>query len=261
MLRTFSGLLAFSLTLVFVGLARGEATPSAKEIIERMLESDPWSLSGAVVEATATVRDKSGSVRQVRFSARSRRHDGTLSKSIVRVTAPADLQGVGLLQDQKRNGDDERHLFLPDLKRARRIAGGSRSGSFVGTDFSYGDIDRNEIRDAEPVLVGVEKLGQYETYHLTLTSSAKDALYARSEMWVRKDNFVPLKYLMYARSGSLVKTLLTKEIKRIEGRWFITRSLMTSETDQRTTELVLDKVDPKAAVGDDELTVQALERI
>jgi hypothetical protein len=261
MIRYVSGLLAIALTLVGSGLVRADAAPSAAEIVEKMLESDPWGLSGAAVEASATIKDQGGSTRVVRFSARSRRTEGTLSKSIVRVTAPADLAGVGLLQVQKKGSDDDRHLFLPDLKRARRIAGGSRSGAFVGTDFSYGDIDRKEIRNAKATLVGSEKLGQYEVYHLTLESGDKDALYPKSEMWVRKDNFVPLKYLMYARSGSLVKTLLTKEVKRISGRWFITRSLMTSENEHRSTELVLEKVDPLVTIGDEELTVQALERI
>src|SRR5687768_5377391 len=119
--------------LAFYPLARSEL--SAQQIIDQMLEADPWGSSGAEVVGAATVRDQGGATKVVRFTSRSRRIGKNLSKSLVRVTAPADLKGVGLLQIQNQDSDDERHLFLPDLKRARRIVGSSRSGSFVGTDF------------------------------------------------------------------------------------------------------------------------------
>ena len=234
---------------------------SADAIVDRMLESDPWGLNGAEVVATATVRDKSGSARVIRFASRSRKYEKNLAKSLVRVTAPADLKGVGLLQIQKKSGDDERHLFLPDLKRARRIVGSSRSGAFVGTDFSYGDMDRKDIREAKAVLKGRVKLGSYDTYHLELTPTGKDALYAKIEAWVRTDNFVPLKSQMYAKSGALLKTLTSKEIQQISGQWFITKSLMVSENENRATELVLDKVKVDDKISDSEFTVQNLERL
>jgi hypothetical protein len=234
---------------------------TAPQIIEKVLEADPWGLSGAVVSARATVRDAGGATKDLAFHGESRRYDGPLSKSLVRVTAPPDLAGVGLLQIQKRSGDDERFLFLPDLARARRIAGSARRGAFVGTDFSYADIDRRDLRQSSARLVGEEKLGAYDTFHLDVTPTGADAQYARIEIWVRKDGYLPLKSIMYAASGAVVKTLVTEEVRRIGGRWFITRSKMESTQDRRSTELVLDAVAPSDTIPDDEFSVRNLEKL
>jgi len=240
--------------------ARADAAPTAAQIVEKVLESDPWGLSGAEVTARATLKDDQGRVKNLAFTARSRRYDGTLAKSIVRVTAPGDLAGVSFLQIQKKQGDDDRWLFLPELKRARRIAGGSRNSSFVGTDFTYADMDRRDIRDSNAKLLGEEKLASYDTWHLEIVPKGGDATYAKIEMWVRKDSFIPLKAKMFAKSGVHLKTLTVQEVKRISGRWFITRSLMDNHADRRSTDLVLDDVKPTDSIGDDEFTVRTLEK-
>ena len=92
--------------------APADATPSASEIVRRMLDSDPWGLGDADVTARAIVRDESGRTRQLVFRARSLRYDPPLTKSLVRFTAPPDLAGVGFLLIQKKDGDDDRWLLL-----------------------------------------------------------------------------------------------------------------------------------------------------
>jgi hypothetical protein len=240
--------------------AKADGALTAAQIVAKVLDSDPWGLSGAEVTARATLKDDNGRTKQLAFTARSHRHAAPLAKSLVRVTAPGDLAGVGFLQIQKSDGDDDRWLFLPDLKRARRIAGNSRQSSFVGTDFTYADMDRRDIRDSNAKLLGEEKLGSYDTYHLDIAPKGGDATYARIEMWVRKDNFIPLKAKMFAKSGVHLKTLTTQEVKRISGRWFITRSLMENHADRRSTDLVLDSVNPTDSIPDDEFTVRTLEK-
>jgi outer membrane lipoprotein-sorting protein len=121
-------------------------------------------------------------------------------------------------------------------------------------------MDRRDLRDADAKVVGEEKLGKYDVWRLVAKPRAKDAQYARIEIWVRQDNQVPLKWEMYSRSNTLVKTLVAEEIKRIEGRWFITRSLMTSHQDRRSTRLYLTNVVPKDDIPDDAFTVRNLEK-
>jgi hypothetical protein len=233
---------------------------TADQIVQKVLEADPWGMSGAEVTARAIIKDANGSVRQLEFNGRSRRHDPPLSKSIVRFRAPADLTGVGFLQVQRRDGDDERFLYMPELKRSRRIGGNTRSNSFMGTDFSYADVDRRDVRNSKATSKGDENVGRFACFHLELIPNGADAQYARLEMWVRKDNFVPLKLLMYNKAGVLLKTLLTQEVRRVQGRWFITRSLMQNHADSRTTELLIEDVKPRDDIPDGEFTVLNLER-
>ncbi len=237
------------------------ADPSAREILDKVLESDSFGLSSADVRARAVVKDDLGSKRELSFSGRSRKYAPRLSRSILRFSAPADINGVGFLQLQKKDGDDDRHLFLPELKKSRRISGKMRGNAFMGTDFNYADLDRRDMRDASATSKPDENLGKFACHHLDVQPTGADAVYARLEVWVRKDNMVPLKTLMFNKAGVLLKTLQTQELKRIKGRWFITKSLMTNHAERRTSELSLEEITPREDAIDEEFTVRNLEKI
>jgi hypothetical protein len=247
--------------LLVTGTAAVAAEPSPREILDHVLEADPWGLAGAVISARAVVHDRGGATRELAFSGRSRRYDGLLSKGLVRFSTPADVAGVSFLQIQSKGGDDDRFLYLPELKRSRRISGSNRSQSFMGTDFSYADLDRRDLRQAAVEARGDEAIGRFACWRIAVKPTGADATYARAELWVRKDNFLPLKMEMFSRSGALLKTLTTEEVRRIRGRWFITRSMMVSHEAGQKTELVIQQIDPRDDLADDEFTVRNLEKL
>jgi len=234
---------------------------SSEAILDRVLDADTWGLGGADISAKIWVRNNQGeAIKELGFAARSLQHDRPRAKSLIRFTAPADLVNVGFLQIQQKTDDDERHLFLPDLKKARRITGKLRSQSFMGTDFSYADLDRKELREGSPKALADETVGKFDCYHLEVTPRLSSPEYSKIELWIRKDNFLPIKWNMYGGNGERVKTLLVKEVKRIGGKWFLTRSVMTDLKSGRSTELSLERVDPDAKIADDEFTVRNLAK-
>lgn len=234
--------------------------PSAPQIVAKVVESDPWGLGGAEVNAKAVVTEKSGKTRSLVFDAKSRRHAPPLGKSLITFQAPADVAGMKFLQIQNANADDERFLYTPELKRSRRIAGSNRSESFMGTDFSYADLDGRDLRQSASVLKGDETIGKFDCYHVAVTPKNSDAVYGKIELWVRKDNYVPLKWIMFDKGGSPVKTLVAKEIQRHGGRWFITGSRMTDNSTGRMTELMLEKIDRREDIPLDSFSVRAIEK-
>ncbi|HEY4012451.1 MAG TPA: outer membrane lipoprotein-sorting protein [Polyangiaceae bacterium] len=240
--------------------ASADNPPSATDILNRVLDSDPWGLNGATITARATLTDKGGSKSELSLVAKSKRYDPPLSKSIVRFSAPPDLAGAGFLQIQKRDGDDDRYLFLPELKRSRRIAGSLRSNAFMGTDFSFADLDRRDLRDADARLTGDEPVASWPCYVVDVTPRREDAQYSHTVMWVRKDNFLTLKTKMFDKGGVLEKTFEALEVKRVAGHWFISKSRMHDVQHAHTTELVLEDIVVKADIDDDEFTMRALEK-
>jgi hypothetical protein len=234
---------------------------TAAQVIEKVLQSDPWGLSGAEINAHALLKDKRGSTSQLAYSARSRRYDGTLSKSLVRFSAPADLAGAGFLQVQKKGDDDDRFLFMPDLKRSRRISGNLRSSAFMGTDFSFADLDRRDLRESSAKLEPDEVVEKFNCYHLDVQPKRADSEYSRLEVWVRKDNFLPVRWISYDKAKVQLKTLTAVEMKQVGGQWFISKSRMTNNVEGHTTDLVLDKIVPRDDLSDDEFTTRALEKI
>lgn len=247
--------------LLWAGLAPAQTRSlSAEDVVARVLQSDPWGLNGGEITASAVLTDKRGSRRELSFVAASRQHDPPLSKSLVRFSSPPDLAGAGFLQIQHRDGDDDRYLYLPALKRARRISGSSRSNAFMGTDFSFADLDRRDLRDGQARLIGMEKVGSSDCYVVDVVPQRSDTQYSRLELWVRTDNFLPLKTKMYDKANMLLKTFEAKEVRRVSGTWFVSKSLMTNHKHQHTTLLTLRRIVANAQIPDEEFTVRALEK-
>jgi hypothetical protein len=236
------------------------ASPTAPQIVAKVAESDPWGLGGAEVNARAVVTEKSGKTRSLVFDAKSRRYAPPLGKSVITFQAPADVAGMRFLQIQNSDSDDERFLYTPELKRSRRIAGSNRSESFMGTDYSYADLDGRDLRQSTATLGTDEKVGKFDCWHLAVTPKNGDAVYSKIELWVRKDNYVPLKEIMFDKHNAPVKTLIAKEIQRHGGRWFITGSRMTDATTGRSTELTLDKFERRDDIPLDSFSVRAIEK-
>lgn len=240
--------------------ARAETQLDADTILAKVLESDPLGLGGAEVKAKMTVYESGGRTRALAFDARSRRYAAPLSKSVIAFHAPADVAGMKYLQVQRKDADDDRFLFTPELRRSRRVAGTSRSDAFMGTDFSYADLDGRDLRESRAKRLSDGKIGKQDCYHLDLTPTSSSAVYGRIELWVRKDNFVPLKWSLYDKGRSPQKTLAVKELTKTGGRWFVTRSRMTNDATGRSTELVLDKIAPRDDIPMESFTVRALEK-
>src|SRR4051812_10061487 len=82
--------------LLISGVASSDQVPpEAREILQKVLASDPWGLTGAEIKASVTLTDKHGSRRALSFVAASKRYDPPLSMSLVRFSAPPDLAGAG----------------------------------------------------------------------------------------------------------------------------------------------------------------------
>jgi hypothetical protein len=239
---------------------RAAGSPSAAEIVAKVVESDPWGLGGAEVNAKAVVTEKAGKTRSLVFDAKSRRYAPQLGKSIIQFQAPADVAGMKFLQIQNANSDDDRFLYMPELKRARRIAGSNRSDSFMGTDFSFADLDGRDLRQSSSVLLPDDKLGKFDCFHVSATPTSSDAIYSKIELWVRKDNYVPLKWIMFDKKAHAVKTLVSREIQRHGGHWFITGSRMTDNVTGRSTDLTLEKIERRENIPLDYFSVRTIEQ-
>jgi hypothetical protein len=247
------------LAATFAAPVARAAEPTAGHVIDRVLDTDAWGASGAIVKARLVVRSAGGAPREIAFTSKSKKATGHLTKSVLRFSAPADLAGQSFLQVEKGDGDDDRFLWIPELKKSKRIAGASRKATFSGTDFTYADMDRRDLRDGTAKLVGTEMLGKIECYHVDVTPKG-DSPYGHVEVWARTTDFVPMKTVGFGANGKPLRTIETKEARKIEGKLFITRTLATNHAEGRTTELVLDSIQPTDSIPEDEFTTRALEK-
>jgi hypothetical protein len=250
-----------SLCLLLLSTASVRAEPlTADQIVARLIAFDPFGFSGAAISARLKLTDKGGSTSELAFAGKSLQYAPPLSKGLIRFSAPADLAGAAFLQVQKSDGDDERFLFLPELKRSRRIAGSLRSSAFMGTDFTFADLDRRDLRDSRATLKGKETIGKWPCHVVDVVPRSSDSDYSHVEIWVREDNFLPLRLKMYDRKNAHTKTLEALETKRVDGSWFISKARMTNHPEKHTTELLLEKIAVKNSFSEAEFSVRALEK-
>ncbi len=246
-----------------LALRASAASLSADEIMEKAYgQPRPGS---SMIEMTMMSVNKRGRkrVRKVRaFSKTYKKEDGTeYSKSLMQFLSPPDERGTGFLSWENPKGDDDQWLFLPALNKTRRIAGGNKSESFMGTDFTYADLQTKEKDDYTYKLLGEEKFGPYDCYRIeSIPKEGVDSQYSKSILWVDKKSFMVVRADNYDKKGKLLKVLVVKSLKKIDGFWTPLETSMKNVQKRSMTMLKLHNVKYNSAVKDEYFTQSYMER-
>jgi uncharacterized protein len=240
--------------------------PSAREIMERNFYVTK--VSALQVDLTMTLINDRGQRRERRNTSIIKlQPNGIDSKFLVRFNDPPDVAGTGLLQVEHSDGDDDLWIYLPALKKARRLVASNKKDSFVGSDFSYADIALPKVDLYRHVLRGTEQVDGMTCYVIESTP-ANDAVksnngYARKVTWVRTDNFLETKVEYYDLASRLMKTQRVARHQAVAsqaGKWFALEREMTNVQTGHRTLLVATKLDGAVSVRDDVFSVRTLER-
>jgi hypothetical protein len=222
----------------------------------------------AVQDLNMLLIDRNGSTRTRRLRM-WRRDLGKDVQSILFFLAPPDVEDTGLLtydyEDPDR--DDDQWLYLPALKKTKRIATGDKSGSFMGSDFSYADMTEPNLAHydykllEESVEDGV-KVWQVEAIPNT-PKEIDQTGYTRLVHVVRQDNDVTVRTVAWLKRGGRVKHYEVKRLEQIQGIWVATKMEMTTrkgETILHKTVLDLENVHFDQPMDDSRFSVRQLEK-
>lgn len=193
--------------------------------------------------------------------------NGIDSKLLVKFTTPADIKGTGFLQVEHIEGEDDLWIYLPALKKSRRLVANNKKDSFVGSDFSYGDVSLPKVDLYRHTLLRSEAIDQHDSFVIE-SVPANDTVksnsgYSKKITWVRKDTFVEAKVEYYDLSGRLLKTQLTTKHQQVEPdppRWFALYREMTNHQTGHKTVLRFDKIESGVQVPDAMFTTRSIER-
>ena len=242
------------------------AEPSAHEIMEKnFFVTKTKTLKSATT--MLLINDK-GQMRERKSTTVSKlQSNGIDSKLLVKFETPADIKGTGFLQVEHSDTDDDLWIYLPALKKSRRLVANNKKDSFVGSDFSYGDILLPKVDLYRHTLLRTETIDAHDCY--VIESVPKDDAvkqnsgYGKKITWVRKDNFLESKVEYYDVTRRLLKTQTTAEHKLVErdsGRWIaLKRQMLNHQTGHKTT-IDFGSIEPGIAVADDLFTTRYIER-
>ena len=188
---------------------------------------------------------------------------GKDSKSIMFFQSPADVKGTGFLswQYDDLSRDDDKWLYLPAMKKVRRISGSSaRKENFMGSDFTYDDMGGRSVDEDEHRLIREESLDGSLCWVVESIPLEEDAAYSRTVSWIRQDALIPVKVEFYDRMGELLKTLVASEISRDAGYWTSRKLEMTNHKRKHRTRILIKEIQYDIAMNESLFTVPSLER-
>ncbi len=219
-------------------------------------------------ESTMTLTNKSGQQRvRKTFGTSKLDANGIDNKRMTRFLEPADVKGTVSLLVEHSDKDDDIWIYLPSLKKVRRLISSNKKDSFVGTDFSYGDVIGHKVHEWNHTLVKEEDVEGAACY--VIESVPKDATvkattgYAKRISWIQKDNFVSLKIVAYDEANELLKESTYKrwkEVEPVKHRWqagiLEARNIQTGHH----TVITIDQSKYNTGVKDDFFTTRYMEQ-
>jgi hypothetical protein len=187
--------------------AQDDSALTADQIATKIVRTDAFAWEGARTHVRMVLTEAGGDKKDRAMDVTGRRKDG-LFQTLVRFAAPADIAGTAFLMLERGKDSSEQYIYLPGLKRTRRIVGREREGSFMGSDFTYADMQRVDDRFAKHKRLPDEKIGSDNVFVIESTLSADAPVtYGKILTWIRKNDYVALRTRFFDRSGQLAKTL------------------------------------------------------
>ncbi|MBT3347101.1 MAG: outer membrane lipoprotein-sorting protein [Thiotrichales bacterium] len=253
-------------TTILSSLNLAVAAPSARELMEAVNARDDG--NNGLMEMEMILIDKKGKQR-IRKLKKMSQDRGDDSYSLLFFLSPSDVKDTGFLTyDYDQSGkDDDQWLYLPALKKTKRIANDDKSGSFMGSDFNYSDMSDPDLDDYNFTLMKETKVHGNEVWQIKSVPKSKEIIeetgYRQSVVFVRKDNFVVVRAVRWMESKGKLRYLDLKKLEQIDGVWTPLETTMTTKEGKRTlhkTVIRYSKVRYNQELDESLFTVRRLEK-
>ena len=207
------------------------------------------------------LRNRQGDVstRTIRLKTLEVAGDGDKSMSIF--DKPADVKGTAFLTFSHAIKPDEQWLYLPALKRVKRINSKNKSGPFMGSEFAYEDLASQEIEKYTYKYLRDEQLNGVDYFVMERYPAYEHSGYTRQVAWVNKDKYVAEKIEFYDRKNDLLKTLVNTGYQQyLEQYWRPSEMLMENHQTGKSTLLTWQDYKFKNGLEDKDFSRNSLKR-
>lgn len=238
-----------AMIVCFAGAFGFAASPEARKIMEDVYRQD--TSRGTFMRASFEVFDKDGKHTKKEFTYRRIGSPGD-SKTLVVFTDPEEIRGVALLSINRQGVSDRQYMYIPATQRVRAVVPQERSARFIGTDFTFEDIEERVLDDFTYRLIGeAETIEGHKTWKVEATPAEPSrSQYKYIYYWVAQDVPVILHAEMYDAQDREVRVLHASQIKRVSGISGARRTEMSTVLTGTKTVLTID--DAKFNISMDE---------
>ncbi|MCG7893657.1 MAG: outer membrane lipoprotein-sorting protein [Candidatus Thiodiazotropha taylori] len=187
--------------------------------------------------------------------------EGDGDKTLVVFDEPRDVKGTALLSFSHKVGDDDQWLYLPALKRVKRIASRNKSGPFMGSEFAYEDISSQEVEKYTYKFIEESEHDGIASYLVERYPVDPNSGYTRQQMWVDKARYIPIKIDYYDRKNVLLKTLVFRGYQQyLDQYWRADEMFMENHQTGKSTLLTWKQYDFRSGLTDADFNKNSLKR-
>ncbi len=232
--------------------------PSGKEIMQ--LQHDRANGDDRKMTLTIRLINRQGKERVRTVESMSKDY-GKDKKSIMLFQKPADVKGTMFLswEYDSQDKEDDKWLYMPAMKKVRRISGASKNEYFMGTDYTYDDMGDRNVNEDRHTLLGKEKIGDKDCWKIESVPLDPEDLYTRKILWIDSISYLIIKGEYYDKDG-LVKTYQALDVRKQDGFWLTFRSEMNNVSRQHKTILEIESIQFNTGVQDSLFQVTTLQR-
>lgn len=263
---TAAVLVAVAALPLFGEPARAQALPDGRDLMEQVdsraeAETIERTLIMELIDSSGSVREREGRVY--------RRNTDAQRQMLLFLDAPSNIAGTGFLtlDYTEAERDDDQWLYLPALRRVRRISSSDRGEYFLGTDFTFEEIKKAqkvEISDYTFTTTGEAEIDGEDTYVVegepVSDEIARDLGYSKVVWYVDPEIDMPRKTEFYDLAGNHLKTSTVEELSQIDGIWTVERVRAENHTTGHTTVLTFEDTEYGVELPERAFRQQTLRR-
>lgn len=256
MMKTTVKILAMAITATSMAYQPASAQLTGQQVMEKVYNNP--SGNDTQGSLTMTLTNNRGEQR-VRTLKQFIKDDGKMEKKIMFFVAPADVKNTSFMNWSYTDGrSDDQWIYLPALKRTKRISSDGKSDNFMGSDFTYDDLgDRHPNQDNHKLL-REETIEGKDCYVVESTPKEDDYMYSKTITWVMKDNYLGLKREFYDDREKLLKVLTIKKYDKVDGFWTILETEMHNVQKDHRTNMKFTDVQKNKGISNSKFTERSM---
>ncbi|MBT3385569.1 MAG: outer membrane lipoprotein-sorting protein [Prolixibacteraceae bacterium] len=245
-------------TLIIAAGFGANAQLTGTEIVEKAYNRETGDDQTSNLSMTLINRSGAQRIRKIKQFSKDL---GEVEKNIMFFLSPADVKNTSFMSwSYDTDQSDDQWIYLPALKKTKRISSDSKSDYFMGSDFTYDDLGDRKLEDDTHKLLREETIDGKACFVVESVSNDDEYMYSKTVTWIIKDNFIGLKKEFYDEDEDLLKILSIKEFKEVSGFLIITNSEMENVQKNHKTSMVLSDVQINTGIPASKFTERMMMR-
>ncbi len=235
-----------------------------RDIIQK--SHDAVKVSSFEATSTLVITDGRGNQRVRKNTMASKTFADNTEKRIIKFISPAEIKGTGILIIDHEEKSDDMWIYLPSMRKTRRIVSSEKSKGFMGSEFSNADMTAPSIDDFSYVVLGSEIQNNKECWKLESVPVNMDKEdeygYSKAVSWICKNDYIVQRTEYYDYDNELFKTIETQDytmLDVVEKKYMITEMFAENHSNGRSSSMKMDQIQI-SDTNEDYFTVAYLER-